>query len=109
MTVYVSKYMYIYTYFGTTYTWTIVYNAMLSTTIEGMIFWVSYSPTENFFYNTRGNKMIQVRNTTDYSVISERNYGIYSTISVSNLQFTSTIGDEVLIQLDNSTSNKSFL
>jgi hypothetical protein len=91
--VYVSKYMYIYLYSEMTDSWSIVYNTTLSPVIGSSIFWVSYSPSGNVFYNTRGNKIIQTRNTTDYTVISERSYTSFSTISVSNLQFTNTIGD----------------
>jgi hypothetical protein len=91
--VYVSKYMYIYLYSEINDSWLIVYNTTLSPVIGSSIFWVSYSPSGNVFYNTRGNKIIQTRNTTDYTIISERSYTSYSTISVSNLQFTNIIGD----------------
>lgn len=111
VTVYVSKYMFIYTYSSLTYDWLLVFNTTLSPVIGSSILWVSYSPAGNVFYNTRGNRIIQVRSTVDYSVLSERNYNTtaYANISVSNLQFTNTVGDEVSIQLYNSTANRSFL
>ena len=88
-----SKYIYIYTYSGITYDWTMVYNTTLTPIIGSSIYWVSYSPSGKVFYHTRGNKIIQIRNTTDYSVLSERLYSTYTNISVPNLQFTNTIGD----------------
>ncbi len=91
--VYVARYMYIYIYSEITDSWTIVYNTTLSPVVGSSIFWVSYSPSGKVFYNTRGNRIIQIRNATDYSVISERSYAIYTNITVSNLQFTNTIGD----------------
>jgi hypothetical protein len=54
---------------------------------------VSYSPAGDVFYNCRTNKILQIRNTTDYSLILERSYANYTIIGVSNVQFTNNLGD----------------
>lgn len=93
----------IFTYHYVSSSWVLMTNLSLSPPIGSNVYFLSYSPSGDLVYHSKGTSTLNIRNSTNLALITTLTY---TGLNVVNVQFMSNIGDSIYILLWNSTSGQ---